>query len=82
LWKDWQKCKADGKPEESILEKLRRAKKIGNVIYFFGLTLRDPDGRRYVLYLYFNGVGWYWRCSWLDFRWYSGSPSVALVSVN
>jgi len=82
LWKDWQKCKADGKPEESILEKLRRAKKIGNVIYFFGLTLRRPGGDRCVLCLYFGGVGWDWGDDWLGGRWDSGSPSVALVSVN
>ena len=65
LWKDWQKCKADGKPEESILEKLRRAKKIGNVIYFFGLTLRSPVGGRCVLYLSFRGMGWDWSYDWL-----------------
>jgi len=82
LWKDWQKCKADGKPEESILEKLRRAKKIGNVIYFFGLTLRGPGGYRCVLYLCFDGVEWRWDCRWLGFHWFSGGPSVALVSVN
>jgi len=82
LWKDWQKCKADGKPEESILEKLRRAKKIGNVIYFFGLTLRYPISRRRVLCLYFNGEGWYWDYNWLGNVWSAADPSASLASVN
>lgn len=82
LWNDWLACKAAGKPEDSVLERLRRAGKIGNRIYFFGQTLRRPCGVRSVLYLYFNGGEW--RCSyrWLDCGWCAGSPSVSLASVN
>jgi hypothetical protein len=81
LRNNWKKCSAEGKPEESVLEKLRRAGKIGNVIYFFGLTLRHPAGDRCVLCLYFHGSEWYWRCGWLDYDWGASSPSVSLASV-
>jgi len=82
LWKDWQKCKAEGKPEESVLEKLRRAKKIGDVICFFGLPLRNPIGIRCVLYLSFGGRGWYWDCNWLGDDWNADIPSASLASVK
>lgn len=82
LWENWQECKAKGHPEDSILEKLRRAKKIGNVVYFFGLSLRHPDGHRYVLYLYFDGREWYWHHYWLAYHCRAGRPSIALASVE
>lgn len=82
LWNNWLECKAAGKPEESILERLRRAGKIGTVIYFSGLTLRSPDGVRGVLYLCFGGGGWDWGCSWLVGHWGAGDPSIALESVK
>jgi len=83
LWANWQSSKAVGKPEDSILEKLYKVKKIGGVIYFFGLTLRDPDGDRGVLYLYRGDDGsWYWSYGWLDNRWVAGDPSVSLASVK
>jgi hypothetical protein len=82
LWTNWQGCKAVGKPEKSVLEKLRRAEKIGNVVYFFGLVLRDQGGNRYVLYLYFDGREWDWNCYWLDDRWRVGRPSISIASIN
>jgi hypothetical protein len=82
LWSDWQACKNAGRPEDSVLEKLRKAKKIGNVIYFFGLTLRRPSGGRSVLYLFFSGREWRWCYRWLDSHWRAGSPSVSLASVD
>jgi len=82
LWTNWQACKAAGKPEDSILERLRRAGKIGKVVYFFGLTLRGPLGGRCVLCLYFGGSGWDWRYGWLGHRWSAGRPSAALASVE
>ena len=82
LWNNWLACKNAGKPEDSILERLRKSGKIGNVIYFFGLALRSPVGSRLVLCLYFYGEGWNWSCHWLDGHWGAGSPSVALASVK
>lgn len=82
LWNNWLACNKAGKPEDSVLERLRRSGKIGNVIYFFGLTLRSPDGDRDVLSLCFNGGGWCWFSYWLVFRWNAGGPSVALASVE
>jgi hypothetical protein len=82
LWNDWLACKVAGKPEDSVLEKLRMAEKIGNVIYFFGLTLRDPRGRRRVLCLCFYGKGWDWGCYWLGSHWHGDDPSVSLASVK
>lgn len=82
LWNDYQTRKAEGKPEESILEKLRKSGKIGNVVYFFGLTLRSPNGYRNVLYLCFDGPEWYWDCYWLVSDWNSGNPSASLASVK
>ena len=41
----------------------------GNVqlIFFDGVVLRGPDGRRYTLYFYFSDNGsWGWNCRWLD----------------
>ena len=63
LWEDY---KANG--QNSVLEKLRSSKGI-QCIYFFGLRLRYPDGRRFVLCLCFRGSRWDWRCSWLGLSW-------------
>lgn len=82
LWSNWLACKAVGKPEDSILERLRRSGKIGTVIYFFGRVLRNPRGRRYVLCLFFSGREWYWFYYWLDSGWGADLPSAALASVN
>jgi len=82
LWNDWKERKAEGKPEESVLERLRKSGKIENVVYFFGSTLRSPDGNRRVLCLCFRGGGWGWGCSWLGRHWRADDPSVALASVN
>lgn len=80
LWNNWQECKRAGKPEDSILERLRKSGKIGKVIYFFGLVLRDPDGSRSVLGLFFGGREWDWYFSWLDDHWDVGNPSVSLAT--
>jgi len=82
LWNNWLACKKAGKPEDSILERLRRSGKIGTVIYFFGLVLRGPHGYRYVLSLYFDGREWRWHCHWLDRDWDADDPSVSLASVD
>ena len=82
LWNDYQVKKTEGKPEDSVLEKLRKSGRIGTVIYFFGSTLRDPDGDRNVLYLCFDSGEWVWDYGWLDDHWHADGPSVALASVN
>jgi len=83
LWSNWLECKKAGKPGDSILERLYKAKKIGNVIYFFGITLRSPVGDRGVLYLCRDDGGrWRWDYGWLDDRWGASNPSLALASVK
>jgi hypothetical protein len=82
LWNDWQACKAAGKPKDSILERLRRSGKIGTVVCFFGRVLRNPLGRRLVLYLCFVGSDWDWNYDWLDLGFNSGDPSASLASVE
>lgn len=52
----------------------------GKYIFFDGTVLRNPDGYRCVLYLYFGGGRWHWNCHWLDNDWYSDSPSAVLAS--
>lgn len=49
-------------------------------IYFDGTILRDPDGFRCVLYLYFRDGAWDWYYLWLDDEWDSGNPSAVLAS--
>lgn len=45
---------------------------------FPGTELRDPDGLRCILYLFWYGGQWDWRCSWLDYKWYAKYPSLLL----
>ena len=35
-------------------------------IRYEATKLRDPDGYRYTLYLYWNVGAWYWYYGWLD----------------
>ncbi len=80
LWDDYHAKKAKGKPEESILERLRLTKGI-EFISFFGLVLRTPDGGRCVLYLCWNDGEWSWDCLWLGFHWAAINVSAILASV-
>ena len=54
----------------------------GNTTYIFfdGTILRDPDGYRYVLYLYWQSGRWRWDYGWLDDQWLTNNPSVVLAS--
>ncbi|MDD2731817.1 MAG: hypothetical protein PHI53_01325 [Candidatus Pacebacteria bacterium] len=81
LWNDYQAHKAEGKPQESVLEKLRRSKNM-TCIHFFGTILRGLDGTRRVLYLYFDGRERDWCYDWLGNHWSAGCPSALLASVN
>ena len=75
LWEDYQANK-----ENSILEWLHRNFGV-TFMDFFGQVLRDPHGRRDVLFLYrCDGGEWSWHCSWLDFRWGAGRPSAGCAS--
>jgi hypothetical protein len=49
-------------------------------IFFDGTVLRDSDGCRYVLYLYWRGGAWCWRMRWLDLDWLGNFPSAVLAS--
>ncbi len=74
LWLDY---KARGK--DSILEWLRKNRDI-TYLDFFGLVLRNPGGRRYVLYLFWDEGKWFWSCIWLDVVWFAHFLSAAVAS--
>jgi hypothetical protein len=48
-------------------------------IYFDGTILRNPDGDRYVLCLYWNGH-WEWNDDWLEEDCEADSPSAVLAA--
>ncbi len=75
LWQDYQK-----NGEASVLEQLRKTQGI-TYVDFFGLVLRDPDGNRCVLYLFFDGEQWRWNYYWLRFGWSRRNRSASLASV-
>ncbi len=54
----------------------------GNTTYIFfdGQILRSPDGRRYTLYLYWDGGEWRWLVYWLDISRHANDPSAVLAS--
>jgi hypothetical protein len=43
--------------------------------------LRNPNGNRYVLYLYWNGGQWNWNYNWLDNDWSAHNPSAVLATL-
>lgn len=49
-------------------------------IFFDGTILRDSDGNRYVLCLYWLGGEWNWDYYWLVYDWITSNPSVVLAS--
>ncbi len=66
LWQDYQQCQDK---TQSKLEKLYQ-QKVVTYIDFFGDILRNPDGYRYVLYLYRDDDGsWDWDYYWLGNDW-------------
>ena len=54
----------------------------GNTTYIFfdGTVLRDSDGDRYVLYLYWFGDRWDWDGRWLGRDWRASLPSAVVAS--
>jgi hypothetical protein len=54
----------------------------GNTAYVFfdGTILRDSDGDRYVLYLYWRRGEWDWIYYWLGNEWHANRPSAVLAS--
>ncbi len=57
----------------------------GNIklIFFDGVVLRGPDGRRCTLFLCFDdGGSWHWYYYWLDIVRYAFNPSAVLASQN
>lgn len=67
------------KGTESILEWLRKEQGI-TYLDFFATILRNPDGRRYVLYLCWHDGEWFWYYLWLGRGWGAGGHSAALAS--
>lgn len=47
----------------------------------FHTILRNPNGNRYVLYLYFNDGRWNWNYNWLDNDWNAQNPSAVLATL-
>jgi hypothetical protein len=41
--------------------------------------LRNSNGNRYILYLYFNDRDWNWNYNWLDNDWNRNNPSALLA---
>jgi hypothetical protein len=44
------------------------------------MFLRNPNGNRYVLYLYWNDGKWNWNVNWLDNDWNANNPSAVLAT--
>lgn len=44
------------------------------------IILRNSDGNRYVLYLYWNDGAWNWNVNWLDNDWNDNNPSAVLAT--
>ena len=44
--------------------------------------LRNPNGNRYVLYLYWNDGKWRWNYNWLDNDWNDYNPSAVCPQVS
>jgi hypothetical protein len=55
----------------------------GNTTYIFfdGTVLRNSDGSRYVLCLYWDDREWDWDYYWLGYDWHANDPSAVLASV-
>ncbi|PIQ91330.1 MAG: hypothetical protein COV70_04135 [Parcubacteria group bacterium CG11_big_fil_rev_8_21_14_0_20_39_22] len=49
-------------------------------IFFDGIVLLLPDGRRYVPCLYFKDGEWRWGAGWLEYDFYANYPSAVLAS--
>ncbi len=47
----------------------------GQSVFFMGTELRDPNGYRCVLYLYWSGARWDWRYRWIGSTFNSDSPA-------
>ena len=53
----------------------------GAVIWVaFHIILQNPNGNRYVLYLYWNGEKWNWNYNWLDNDWDVNDPSAVFAT--
>lgn len=45
------------------------------------MILRNPNGNRNVLYLYWNDGQWNWNYNWLDNDWDADDPSAVLATL-
>lgn len=44
----------------------------------FHTLLLNPNGNRYVLYLFWNDGKWNWNYNWLDNEWNDNNPSAVV----
>lgn len=44
------------------------------------IILRNSDGNRYILYLYWNDGQWNWNMNWLGNDWNDNNPSAVLAT--
>ena len=67
---------------QSLIPEKWKEKTNGNTTYIFfdGTVLRDPDGDRYALCLYWYDGEWYWYYDWLDVDFGASYPSAVLAS--
>lgn len=76
LWQDYQN---QSNKNNSILER----GVIKDYLYFFGNIFSDPNGDRYVLYLYRRGGSdWRWSVGWLGGDWLDCRLSLVLPQVS
>lgn len=54
----------------------------GKYVHFFGTVLRDPDGRRCVLFLSWRDGAWDWFAHWLERGWDARNPSAVASKVS
>lgn len=59
------------------LESIQRAVELA-ILYTF---LRNPNGNRYVLYLYWNDGKWNWNYNWLENVWNADDLSAVLANL-
>ncbi len=68
---------------QTLIPEAWKQKTNGNTthISFDGTILRDPDGSRDVVYLYWSGGRWRWSYDWLEDDWSADDPSAVLASI-
>lgn len=77
------KIRLDAKVFETLWENqhlIPESWKSKEYIFFDGTVLRDPNGSRFVLFLYWRDGAWYWGYNGLGHGWLAKDPSACLAS--